>query len=138
MAGFSNTYETRILETVFLGADPTAWQVGTTGSFYVALFNTVPADDGSAATEVSGNAYSRAEIEVANLTVDSTAGSVQNTVDVDFPIPSDTWGTIQGFGIYTQPTSGTLVAFDSFDFPITGDVGAQIKFSPGNLKLILD
>jgi len=138
MAGFTNTYELNILRAVFLGEDVSSWQVSETGSFDIALFETVPGDDGTAGTEISGNNYSRVEIQVADLTVSEVGDevSVSNDVDIAFPIPTDTWGTIQGFGIYTQ--SGALVAFDSFEFPITGDAGAQIKFSAGNLKLILD
>lgn len=153
MAGFTNTFEQRILEFLFVNGTTTgllsAAPVGTYTpfNFFVGLFLTNPSTDetivDTSGLEIPAAAgYTRAPVGSWSVSLDAPSGevSVSNAVEVAFPEPLATWGVVNGFGLFTAQTPGTgeLVLFDSLTYPITADRGAIIKFSVGNLKFVLD
>lgn len=89
-----------------------SWTKPTT--VYVALFTTVPNDDGTGGTEVGGSrGYARIQHgpSDATWTAPTTSGIFSNIGSVQFGSPITTnWGTIQGFGLYDAVTAGNLLA----------------------------
>ena len=90
---------------------PTAW--------YVGLFTTAT-DDAGDGTEVSGNAYVRKAVLLANgstpgFTI-STSGSspnistyAKNALDITWPVATGSWGTITHIAIFDALTSGNML-----------------------------
>lgn len=87
----------------------TAWTPPTT--LYIALFNTIPALDGTGASEVSGTStgYARKPI-TSSQWVGPSGASIEyhNSVDLEFEEPTADWGTIIGCGLYDAATEGNL------------------------------
>ncbi len=87
----------------------------TTTTFYLAAFTTVGVDNGTGFVEPSGNGYARIATTQANWN-SATLGSpcsVTNVGTLNFPANTGSnWGTIQGLGIYTASSGGTLLWSD--------------------------
>lgn len=99
-------------------------QIGThllrTGSWtkpsaiWVALFTTIPNDDGTGGVEVGGSrGYARIQHgpSDATWTAPTTSGIFANIGVIQFGAPITTnWGTITSFGLYNASTGGDLLA----------------------------
>lgn len=128
MAGFSNTFETRVLTWVFTASAttrPSAW--------YVALSTTTPADDETGFTEPVGNNYARTTV---TLTVSGDTAS--NASPVTFPEASGTWGTITYLGIYDASSSGKLIAFGQLTVNKSIGNGDTAQFAASAITITLD
>lgn len=83
-------------------------------AIFVALFTTIPNDDGTGGTEVStsGTAYVREQHgpSDATWTAPTSSGVFANIGVVQFPSPTANWGTVTAFGLYSAETGGTLYA----------------------------
>ena len=80
---------------------------------YLALFTTMPADDGTGGVEVSGGAYAR--VLLTGLWASATGSapsSIANGTLIQFATATADWGTVVGFGIYDALTSGNLLISD--------------------------
>ncbi len=97
-------------------------QIGThllrTGSWakpstiYVALFTTLPAEDGTGGVEVSGGSYARVLHGPSDAAWSApTAGNGEhaNASNVVFPSPTGNWGNVVGFALYDDPTAGSFL-----------------------------
>src|SRR5574340_242506 len=96
---FSNYLEKKLLEHAFRNV---VYTPPTT--VYVALFNTLPAGDGTGGTEVSGGAYARQAITLGAATGGSPT-STTNSALIQYPTATASWGTINGAGM-EQLTEG--------------------------------
>lgn len=79
------------------------------GNRYVALFSTVPDDDGAGGVELSGSGYVR--ILFTDWTAAVEAGNVvsaENNTEIAFAAASGAWVTIVGAGLYTELSGGTF------------------------------
>lgn len=126
---FSNTYETHVLNYVFTTTSvtrPTAW--------YLALFTSNPAEDGSG-TEVStsGTAYAR---QSATFTVSGNTAS--NSGAIEFPTATASYGTVSHVGIYTASTGGDLIAYAALSTSKAIDTGDVFRVPDGDLDVTLD
>ena len=126
---FSNTYETHVLNYVFTTTSvtrPTAW--------YLALFTSNPAEDGSG-TEVStsGTAYAR---QSATFTVSGNTAS--NSGAIEFPTATASYGTVSHVGIYTASTGGDLIAYAALSTSKNIDTGDVFRVPDGDLDVTLD
>ncbi len=76
----------------------------TSGTKYLALFTTVPAED-AVGVEVSGGGYARLPI---TLTA-SQNGEVFNTVMLQYAPATAPWGTVVGFGVCNAATGENII-----------------------------
>jgi hypothetical protein len=131
MAGFSDYYESKVLDHMLRG---TAFTPPAT--VYVALFTTAPTDAGGG-TEVSGGGYAR-----QSVTFGAPSGTnptqIANSADVNFPVATAAWGTVVAFGLFDASTAGNLLAWDNLTASKQIDVNDQAKFAAGDLKVTLD
>lgn len=130
MAGLSNYAEDLVLDWLFTtnsATRPTSW--------YVGLYTVAPGEGGGG-TEVSGNSYAR---EAATFTVSGTAPTTaENSVAIEFPTATGTWGTIVAAGIFDASTSGNLIAFADLTASKTIQSGDVLRFNAGTLTITLD
>lgn len=100
---------------------------------WVALFTSPPGDDGSG-TEVSasGTGYARQPVPPAAANwdaPDATGGVTRNVDPIEFPAPTDDWGTVTHFGVYDRATGGHLLVHGAIDTPVTVlDGGPPVLF----------
>lgn len=76
---------------------------------YLAAFLTTPTVQG-AGSEPGGQGYTRVACTEQTFT-NSTTGSIQNALDITFPMATGNWGLIVGFGLFDSSVSGNLLAF---------------------------
>lgn len=86
-----------------------------TATMYVGLLTAVADAPAGTVTEVSGNNYSRAVIAFDA----PSAGSTQNSADINFATPSGSWGSIVGIGIYAAASGGSPLYIDNDFTPQT-------------------
>lgn len=109
-------------------------------AIYVALFTTLPGEDGTGGTEVSGGSYARVQVGPDDdewTPPVSGDGVFSNTNAVVFALPSANWGNVVGAGLYDHVSAGTLLARANLDTSrniVSGDPAPN--FPAGSLKLI--
>ncbi len=82
------------------------------GGIHVALFTAVANAETGSVTEVSGGAYARVSVAVADASWTAPTGGNKlftNAGTIVFPDPSADWGTVTHFGIYDDATLGNLL-----------------------------
>jgi len=126
---FSNTFETHVLNYVFTATSvtrPTAW--------YVALFTSNPAEDGSG-TEVStsGTAYARRTVA---FTVSGNLAT--NNAAIEFPTATARFGTVTHIGVFDASTSGNLIAYSALSASKAIATGDVFRIPTGDLDITLD
>jgi hypothetical protein len=124
---FSNTYETLVLEYTFTNTAvtrPTAW--------YLGLFTSAPGEAGGG-TEVSGGSYVREAV-----TFSVTGDTATNTAAVEWPVATDTWGTITHIAVYDASTSGNQIAYAALTNSKTIASGDVLRVPAGDLDITLD
>jgi hypothetical protein len=84
----------------------TAYTAPTT--LYIALFTTMPADDGTGGVEVSGGSYVRKSV-ANNTTNFPVANPTISTLDLSFVQATASWGTVVGAGVYDASSAGNLL-----------------------------
>lgn len=104
-------------------------------TYYVALSTTIPNEDGSNFTEVTGGAYVRMPYGKCSAPID---GRVCNLDDVEYPECEADWGTVLAFGLYDAVTGGNLLAWNQVSPPQLITLGAQARFKPEALKITFE
>lgn len=97
---------------------------------YMALYTSDPGEADSG-TEVSGGSYARVAVTFGA----PTDGATSNSVEVQFPQATASWGTVTHFGIRDAATAGNLLysaALDSSNLIETNDVA---KFAVGAISV---
>lgn len=101
----------------------------------IALFTTLPGEDGTGGVEVSGGSYARQTVTFAA----PVSGSVSNQGAVTFPQATANWGTIVGVGIYEDAGAGAnLLYFGGLTTNKVVDTGDQLSFANGALTVAED
>ena len=125
MAHMSDFLENKLVDFFFrgqaLGITGATAAAGTgPANLYFGLLTTTPTDS-TVGTEVSGGSYARQGLAstlanwagtqaAASTTASSgTTGTTSNNVAVTFPVPSASWGTINGMGLYDAVSGGNLL-----------------------------
>ena len=124
---FSNTYETNVLTWTFTNTSvtrPTAW--------YLGLFTSAPGEAGGG-TEVSGGSYVREAV-----TFSVTGDTATNTAAVEWPVATDTWGTITHIAVYDASTSCNQIAYAALTNSKTIASGDVLRVPAGDLDITLD
>jgi len=125
---FSNTYETNVLKWTF-----TADAVTRPTSWYLGLFTANPNEDGSGATEISGNGYAR---KAATFTV---SGNLATTsAAVEFDVATGAWGTISHVAVFDAPTGGNQIAYAALAAAKTITADDVLRFPAGDVNITLD
>ena len=124
---FSNYLENKLLLHTF-GA--TAYTAPTT--LYLAIHTTNPAEDNTG-TEVSGSAYAR---QTVAFTV--TTSTASNTVAVEFPTATGSWGTLTHVGVYDALTGGNLLAYAALTTSKIIGTNDVFRVPAGDLDITLD
>lgn len=124
--GKTTSYEAAVLNT----------ERGTTltapANMYVGLFGVIPANDGAAGTEISGNAYARQLCGFAAPT-GSAPSTIANAADILFPVQTPAgYGNVVGVGTWDALTAGNLKKFVSIT-TINFAVNSQAKIAAGAL-----
>src|SRR5574343_137475 len=90
---------------------------------YLALFTVLPSDDGTGGTEVTGGSYARVTLSTGasgtgvgsawDAPASEGGGGMlcDNAAAIIFTTASASWGEVVGFGIYDNPTAGTLLVY---------------------------
>ena len=125
----SNTFETNVLTWMFTASAvtrPTAW--------YLALFTSNPAEDGSG-TEVSGTgtAYVRQSV---SFTVSGNTAS--NSAAVEFPTATASYGTVTHVGVYDASSGGNLIAYAALTTSKAIDTGDVLRIPASDLDVTMD
>ena len=129
----SNYWEAMILNATF--------RAGTfvpPPNLYIGLFTTSISDAGLG-TEVSGNAYARAQLNPGsgNWKAPTAAGDTSNLVAIEFNEPTGAWGTITHFGIFDSLTGGNLLYHTALSLPSVLNAASGVpSFSVGSLVVI--
>ena len=100
-------------------------------TIYVALFTTLPSDDGTGGVEVSGGSYARQTVTFAA----PSGGQVANSGAVTFPVATAGWGTVVGMGLYDAVTGGNLLYYGALATSKTVGSGDQIAFASSALTV---
>lgn len=100
-------------------------------SIEIALFTTLPGEDGTGGVEVTGGSYARQTVTFGA----ASAGVVSNTGAVTFPVATAAWGTILGIGYYEGSGGGNLLYFGLLTTSKTVGIGDQLSFASGALTV---
>lgn len=95
-----------------------------TTTVYAALFT-------GEGTEVSAASYKRQAITF----IQPSDGQTSNSVDVLFPVATETWGDITHVGIFDSMTGGNLLFQANAEYVKTIDISSQYKV-PKNYLII--
>jgi hypothetical protein len=145
MAALSNYLENKIIDLIFRGQSFTP-----PSTLYYAVFTTAPNDTGGG-VECTGGSYARVAVtaSLANFAgtqgagtstpSTGTTGSTSNNVDIQFPSPTASWGTVVAMGVYDAPTGGNLICYGAVLPPKVVNSGdLPPKFSVGQWVFQLD
>lgn len=125
---FSNTYETTVLQWTFTTDSvtrPTAW--------YLGLFTANPNEDGSGATEISGNGYARKSV---SFTVSGNLAT--NSAAVEFDVATGSWGTISHVAVFDASSGGNQIAYAALTTSKAIDTDDVLRFPAGDVDITLD
>lgn len=140
MSQMSNYLENKLVDHIFRA---TAFTMPA--AMYVSLHTADPLDTG-AGTEVSGNAYARAQLNpsTTNWTNTQASGSgassgtgglTQNNAIITFPTPSGTWGTVTHFGVWDASSAGNLLVFGTLTVSKTINTSDVVTFPVASLSV---
>lgn len=143
MAALSDFLENKLIDHLFRSAT-----FAKPAALHVALF-TVASTDAGAGTEVSGGAYARVNLPPldTNWTATQggttgestgTVGHTDNAVEIVFPAPTATWGTVVAFAIFDAAVSGNMLVHGALTTAKTVNSGDPApKFVVGDLDFTL-
>lgn len=110
--------------------------VPAAGTYYVALFTTVPDDTGAGGIEASGSGYARVAHSPWLDETDTAAVYKKNSGNVAFAALTAALLNINGWGLFDALTAGNLIAFGDAE-----DVGGNIvtlNFNSGDIVQFQD
>jgi len=105
---------------------------------YIALFTTNPALDNSGGVEIStsGTNYGRVAVPIGAVQWNVAGLEYSNASDITYGVPSSTWGTVNGAGIYDAATGGNLLYVSPITTPKTVSNGdGAPKILAGQLRI---
>lgn len=134
MPNNKSTYlETAIVNTLFRGGS-----LATPSGTFLALYTVMSSNRSIGGTEVSGagTAYARQAVTWgAPLYAGDGSVYLNNSSIVNFPVATSGWGTVVGFGVYDDPSSGNLLYFGTLASPLPINAADQLTFSIGALTI---
>lgn len=109
-------------------------------ALYIALFTTLPSEDGTGGVEIVGNGYARVGIVSAdsNWTPPNAGdGKFSNAIATAFPLPTADWGTVNGYGIYDASSAGNMWFYAPLTTPKNVTTGFVPVFVAGELTITI-
>lgn len=105
-------------------------------TLYMGLSTTTVGNDGSGATEPSGNNYARVAItnNKSNFAV-AANGLLTNAAQFTFNESSASWGTITYIAFWDALTGGNIWYFEALSVPKTVQAQTTVLFSIGALTI---
>lgn len=109
-------------------------------AIYVALFTTLPAEDGAGGVEVSGGNYARVQNGPSDAAWNPPTGGngeFSNASAVTYGAPNADWGNVVGAGLFDASSGGVLQAKATLDTArniVSGDPAPN--FPAGSLKMV--
>ncbi len=100
-------------------------------TIYVGLFTTNPSGPGDAGIEVSGGSYARQAVTFGV----PTNGVSSNSGAVAFPTATASWGTVNGVGLFSADTGGTLLYYGPLTTPKLIDITDTASFAATALQI---
>jgi len=116
--------------------------------FYVALVTTEGVTNAMAGVEIVGGAYARVPVPNSLATWSGTQGAGSTGVStgisaesannqaIVFPVPTENWGTIQGYELWDAAVNGFRWLYDSLSIPKTVSVGDPAPEFPAGAFVI--
>ena len=145
MGSFSNFLENALINHVFSTAG--AEHEYARPTLYIALctVTVTEAMTGSNITEAGAvgeygtdnGAYARVICQTWDI-ASGTDGDTENTVEVEFPTATASWGTILDFAICDASTAGNMLAFGTLSTSKSVALGDTPKFAVGDLDVTLN
>ena len=117
MAALTNYAENKLIDLLFRGQAFTP-----PSTLYFAAFTALPSDTGGG-TECSGGSYARVAVSAsldnfagtqgaATTTVSSgSSGTTSNNIDIQFPSPTASWGTVVGMAVFDAASGGNMLMY---------------------------
>jgi hypothetical protein len=116
MSQATDYLENRLIDHLFRGTTFTK-----PAALYIALFTSAPSD-ADVGMEVTGAGYARGAMASIDATGKATPGGVagassgssgqtSNAIEIGFPIPTASWGTVVAMGVYDTSTGGNLLVW---------------------------
>ncbi len=132
MANLTDSFENELLDGI-TGVTP----LTTPAVVYLALFTGDPTDTGDVSTEYQINECARVSIAGKFPAATGTAGSVANSVQIDFPTAIGDWTTITHIGYMKSDVEGTddMMVHAQLDSPITILNSQTFSFAIGTLTI---
>lgn len=125
MAAKSDYLENKVLDHVLGTASLTS-----PSAVYVALYTSSPSDSGGG-IEVSGGSYARQAVAF-----DAASGGATNpAADVEFPVATASWGTINAVAILDAATNGNFLYHGSLTSSKAIDTDDQFVFRAADLDV---
>lgn len=134
---FNTTYANKILDWAFgksAGLSPQE-------HVWLGLCSNDPEADGGTFNELSGNGYARVLVSQYNndhpdFIGTATARAIRSVKQIGFTrATGGAWVAANGYGLFTQPTSGAPFFYAKLKQPVTVPDGAVFLFDPGDLKI---
>jgi len=94
-------------------------------NIYIALSTADPLDDGSGLAEPSGGSYARV---VCNVWDTAASRLIRNTNQVNFAVPTGSWGNITHIAIMDAISGGNMLAHGALTVPKTVSTGDTLYF----------
>jgi len=129
-SGMSDYLKNELLDHVF-GCQSRNWT--TTANLWVALSTADPGADGSGLSEPAGGNYSRVETDSADWNV-AAGGIVDNAAEIQFPVPSGSWGLCTHWAIMDAVSGGNMIWRAPLTTPKTINSGDDVSFQIGDLE----
>lgn len=134
--GASDLAERKYLDAAYGDGRAAGWPA----IVYIALWSTMPADDGTGGVEVAVGAYARVAVAntTANWPVAATTGgttSKKNANAVQFPDVTVTYPTVLGWATMDALTGGNVLDYALLTTPKTPAVGTTPIFQANTLIL---
>lgn len=117
-------------------------------NLYIALVTVPGVSNILAGTEVHGGSYARAKVSptLANwagtqgagtvVASSGSSGATSNNLAILYPNPTSNWGSIVGYEIWDDPTSGNRWLYDTLPVPMVVSSGdPPVSFPPGALAI---
>lgn len=141
MSQMSNYLENKLVDHIFRATSFTA-----PAALYVSLHTADPLDTG-AGTEVSGNAYARAQLNPSTSNwantqnsgtsaSSGTGGQTSNKAIITFTTPTASWGTVTHFAVWDASTTGNMICYGALTVSKTINTSDVVTFPVDSLAVV--
>lgn len=122
-----------IMSLTNYGEDAVLGLVRGAATFWLALFTSVPGEDGAGA-EISGGGYARQRVSFGA----ASGGEMQNAEAIEFPTATADWGTAAGWALFDAQAGGNMWWAGAVDVPKPLHAGDIYRVDAGGLSLRMD